>query len=175
MTFLYVKAVHVVFVVTWFSGLFYLARLFVNLREVQDRPEPERGILTAQLLLMSKRLLFGITLPSAVVTLLMGGWLLYLYPAVPGWLQLKMGLVALLYGYHYSLHRIYGQQRRGIYRHSSTQLRLWNEVPSVFLVAIVMLVVVKQNLSLVYGLLGLAGLVAALLVGIRVYKTLRAR
>jgi len=89
------------------------------------------------------------------------------------WLQLKLGLVVLLYGYNISLHVLYRQQRRGVFRYTSTGLRLWNEVPTVFLVGIVMLVVVQQNISLLYGVLGLVGLSAALMGGIFAYRRLR--
>ncbi|MCB0643610.1 MAG: CopD family protein [Phaeodactylibacter sp.] len=173
MTFLYVKAVHIIFVVTWFSGMFYLVRLFVYNREAQDKPEPAKSVLQEQFQLMISRLLFGITWPSAVITLGMGIWLLLLYPNMPLWLHLKLGLVLLLFAYHYSLHLLYQQQKRGDFRFSSQQLRLWNEVPTLFLVAIVMLVVVKQQISLVYGLLGLVTLVIVLMSAIRVYKQLR--
>lgn len=173
MDFLYSKAVHIIFVITWFSGMFYLVRLFVYCREANDMPEPDRSILQKQLGIMSRRLLFGITWPSAILTLFLGLWLLYLYPSVPVWLQIKLVLVCLLFFYHYSLHVIYKQQKAGIFRYNSRQLRLWNEVPTVLLVAIVMLVVVKQNISLVYGLLGLLGLIAALMGGIGVYRLFR--
>lgn len=173
MDFLYSKATHIIFVVTWFSGLFYLARLFVYNREAMDKPEPERGILQQQFGIMIQRLLFGITWPSAILTLFLGLWLLYLYRSIPIWLQIKLALVVLLFLYNYSLHLLYKQQKAGIFKYSSQQLRLWNEVPTVLLVGIVMLVVVKQNISLVYGLLGLLGLIVLLLGGIWGYKVLR--
>jgi len=175
MEYLYLKAVHIIFVVTWFSGMFYLGRLFIYQREAYDKPQAEKAILQPQFDLMSKRLLFGITLPSALITLLLGLRLWWLYPTQPTWLLIKIGLVTLLFGYHASLHVIYNQQKRRDFRFSSTQLRIWNEVPTVFLVAIVMLVVVKQNISLAYGLLGLLGLILALLTGIRIYKLFRSR
>ena len=122
---------------------------------------------------MISRLLFGITWPSAIITLGLGVWLVLIYPSFPVWLHIKLGLVALLFAYHYSLHLIYKQQKRGDFRYSSDQLRLWNEVPTIFLVAIVMLVVVKQQISLVYGLLGLFALVILLMSAIRIYKRIR--
>ena len=173
MEFLYVKALHIIFVVTWFSGMFYLCRLFIYNREAQDRPEAERVVLQPQFNLMIRRLLFGITWPSAVLTIIFGAWLLILYGTVPLWLWIKLGLVLLLLGYHFSLHILYLQQKELSFKYSSTQLRIWNEVPTVFLVAIVMLVVVKQSLSPVYGVLGLIGFVLLLLSAIRIYKSLR--
>ncbi len=173
MEFLYVKALHIIFVVTWFSGMFYLCRLFIYNREAQDRPEAERAVLQPQFNLMIRRLLFGITWPSAVLTIAFGTWLAIMYGTIPVWLWIKLGLVLLLFLYHLSLHSIYKQQKVLSFRHTSTQLRMWNEVPTVFLVAIVMLVVVKQSLSPVYGVLGLVGFVILLMSAIRIYKSLR--
>ncbi len=173
MDYLYIKALHIIFVVTWFSGMFYLCRLFVYNREANDKPEPDKTILQQQFSIMIKRLLYGITLPSALLTLVFGMWLLMLYPNIPVWLYIKLVLVLLLFVYHYSLHLICNQQLRNVFRFSSNQLRIWNEVPTVFLVAIVMLVVVKQEISLWYGLLGLAAFVVVLMTAIKVYKELR--
>ena len=171
----YIKALHIIFIVTWFSGLFYMVRLFVYNTEAGERPEPERTILRQQFTLMIRRLWFGITWPSAILTLIFGPWMLYLMGAVPMWLWIKMGFVLGLYGYHFSLHAIYKEQRRGVFRFSSGQLRIWNEVATIFLVAIVMLAVVKQNLSWVWGLVGLALFVILLMSAIKIYKGIRGK
>lgn len=173
MEYLYIKAVHIIFIVTWFSGLFYMPRLFIYATEANQKPENERVILQQQLGLMAKRLWLGITWPSAVLTAIMGGWIAYLYGNVPGWLWIKLGFVVLLYIYHFSLHRIFLEQRNGLFRYSSMQLRIWNEVATVMLVAIVMLVSVKSNLSAIYGLLGLFILILLLLAAIRIYAIFR--
>src|SRR5580704_9620099 len=170
--YLYTKAFHIIFVVTWFSGMFYLVRLFIYNREAQDKPEPEKSILTNQFSIMMKRLLFGITLPSAIITLIMGYTLLYLYPGLPTWLVVKLILANILFLYHISLHIIYRQQARGNFKLSSTKLRIWNEVATIFLVGIVLLVVVKDNLSMVYGLVGLIIFSLILMLAIRIYKKL---
>jgi len=173
MTFLYSKALHIIFVVTWFAGLFYMPRLFVYLTEAQDKTPGERAVLGEQFLPMQRRLWYGIAWPSAVVTLIMGLNTWYRYGATPDWLVYKLILVALLYAYHLSCHAIFRQQQAGIFRYTSTQLRMWNEVSSVFLVGIVFLVVLKDALSMLWGLLGLAVFVVLLLVAIRVYKRIR--
>lgn len=173
MSLLYVKALHIIFVVTWFSGMFYLCRLYVYVREAQDKAEPEKTILTEQFKIMVKRLLFGITWPSAVLTLIFGLWLYFSYSLIPLWLHLKLGVVLLLYLYHFSLHWLYKQQKTGNYNWSSTKLRLWNELPTLFLVAIVMLVVVRQEISVVYGLLGLLGIGLTFFAAVKIYKALR--
>ncbi len=173
MNFLYLKALHIIFVITWFSGMFYLCRLFIYNREANDKPEIEKNILQNQFSIMIKRLLFGITWPSAVLTFIFGLWLLFVYPSIPIWLLIKLALVLLLFVYHYTLHIIYKQQLQGTFKYTSNQLRIWNEVPTVFLVTIVMLVVVKQNISLVYGIIGLVCLIIVLMSAIKIYKALR--
>lgn len=173
MDFLYLKALHIIFVITWFSGMFYLCRLFIYNREANDKPEIEKNILQNQFSIMIKRLLFGITWPSAVLTFIFGLWLLFVYPSIPIWLLIKLALVLLLFVYHYTLHIIYKQQLQGTFKYTSNQLRIWNEVPTVFLVTIVMLVVVKQNISLVYGIIGLVCLIIVLMSAIKIYKALR--
>lgn len=171
--YVYVKALHIIFIVTWFSGLFYIVRLFIYNAEAAEKTEPEKGILHQQFNLMIKRLWLGITWPSAILTFIFGFWMLYLYGTVPIWLQIKLAFVATLYIYHFSLHLLYKQQMRGEFKYNSQQLRIWNEVATIFLVAIVMLVVVKDSLSLLYGLGGLALLIIVLLGAIRIYKLLR--
>lgn len=173
MDYLYLKALHLIFVVTWFSGMFYLCRLFIYNREANDKPQPEKDILQRQFTQMSKRLLYGITWPSAVLTLVFGLWLWWIYHSFPLWLNIKMYLVGLLFMYHLSLHFIYLQQKKRIFKYSSNQLRIWNEVATLFLVTIVMLAVVKQNISLLYGIVGLIALVVALMGAIKIYRRLR--
>jgi putative membrane protein len=169
----YVKALHIIFIVTWFSGLFYIVRLFIYNREAADKPEPEKSILQQQFTIMIRRLWLGITWPSAVLTLVFGLWILYLYGSVPGWLTLKLFFVAGLYLYHFSLQHIYSSQARGNFKYSSQQLRVWNEVATIFLLSIVMLVVVKESMSLVWGVIGLIAFIAILISAIKIYKHLR--
>lgn len=173
MTYLYIKALHIIFIVTWFAGLFYLPRLFIYFAEANARPEPERTILQNQFALMQRRLWYGITWPSAILTLIFGSWMLYLYGSVPAWLVYKLMFVAGLYVYHYSLHIVFKQQQRGIIKYSSQQLRIWNEIATVFLIGIVFLVVLKNALSMLWGLIGLAVCITILLFAIRTYKRIR--
>jgi putative membrane protein len=171
----YVKALHIIFIVTWFSGLFYMVRLFVYHTEANGKPEPERTILKKQFNGMIRRLWFGITWPSAILTLIFGPWMMILLGSVPAWLAIKLGFVAGLYAYHFSLHAIYRQQMNGVFRFSSQQLRIWNEVATIFLVAIVMLAVVKQNMSWAWGTLGLLLFVVLLMSAIKIYKVIRSK
>jgi putative membrane protein len=175
MTALYLKAVHIIFVVTWFAGLFYMPRLFVYIIEAHNKPDPEKSILLRQLNLMASRLWYAITWPSAIITACMGASLLITTPA---WLQfsfmhIKLTLVFFLYLYHLSLHRIFKQLQRGVVAYTSQQMRFWNEVSTLFLIAIVFLIVLKDALSMVWGLLGLFGVVVLITLGIKLYKKYR--
>lgn len=171
----YVKALHIIFIVTWFSGLFYMVRLFIYNAEAAQRPDPEKKILQEQYRIMIRRLWLVITWPSAILTLIFGPWMLILMGSVPTWLLIKLGFVLGLYLYHFSLQVIFRQQMKGDFRYSSQQLRIWNEVATIFLVAIVMLVVVKQNMSWAWGLAGFFGFVILLMSAVRIYKKVRTR
>jgi putative membrane protein len=173
MLYLYVKALHIIFIVTWFAGLFYMPRFFIYNTEAGERTEVEKNILRVQFGIMMKRLWYGITWPSAVLTLVFGGWMWYLLGSLPQWLLIKLCFVIMLYLYHFTIHIIYKQQSKGIFKYTSQQLRIWNEVATILLVAIVMLVVVKQNLSVVWGIAGLILFVIILVSAIRIYKLIR--
>jgi len=151
MDYLYVKALHIIFIVTWFSGMFYIVRLFIYQTEAQEKTEPEKSILTRQFAIMMKRLWLGITWPSAILTLIFGPTMWYLltngFNRPPKWLEYKLAFVIFLYVYHFTLHAIYKKQMKGVFKYTSTQLRIWNEVATIFLIAIVMLAVVKQGIS----------------------------
>ncbi|MFL5752740.1 MAG: CopD family protein [Bacteroidia bacterium] len=169
----YVKALHIIFVVCWFAGLFYIVRLFIYQVEAKDKPEPERSILVNQFRLMQRRLWYGITWPSAVLTFIFGWWMYFTnfdYFIVQPWMHLKLLFVGLLAVYHIKCHMIFLQQRKDIYRFTSLKLRIWNEVATALLFAIVFLVVVKSSGGFIWGMLALAGLTAVLLLGIYVYK-----
>ena len=169
----YIKALHIIFVVTWFAGLFYIVRLFVYKAEANEKPEPERKILLNQFSIMQKRLWYGITWPSAILTLIFGIWMGLLYGSLPTWLFVKLLFVLGLFIYHIFLNAIFRQQQKEVFRWNSQQLRMWNEVATLFLVAIVMLAVVKQLISFVWGLGVLIAVGFLLFAAIKIYKRLR--
>ena len=173
--YLYVKALHIISIVTWFAGLFYIVRLFIYNTEANEKGEPKKSILQKQFTVMIKRLWLGITWPSAVLTAIFGPWMWSMLGGTPDWLWIKLAFVVGLYIYHFTLHAIYKQQLQGSFRYSSQQLRVWNEVATIFLVAIVMLVTVKQSLSFVWGLIGLIGFVVVLMSAIKIYKSVRSK
>lgn len=176
----YLKALHIIFVVTWFAGMFYIVRLFIYNTEANQKAEPEKSILQKQFSIMIKRLWLGITWPSAILTLIFGPWVMFnggwsktLDGEAGRWLLVKLVFVVLLYVYHFTLHALYKQEAAGIFRYSSQKLRIWNEVATIFLVPIVMLATVKSSMSWLWGLIGLIGFVIVLVSAIKIYKTLR--
>ncbi len=169
----YIKALHIIFIVTWFSGLFYIVRLFVYNAEANGKSEPERSILLKQYGIMQKRLWYGITWPSAVLTLIFGTWMGILYGSLPTWLLVKLFFVAGLFIYHITLHLIFRQQQKEIFKWTSQQLRIWNEVATIFLISIVMLAVVKQLLSVAWAVGVLIVFSVILFSAIKIYKRYR--
>lgn len=173
MYFQYIKAIHIIFIVTWFAGLFYIVRLFVYYAETFSLPSPEKEILRKQYKLMQKRLWYGITWPSALITALMGTLLVIEYGTVPGWLWIKLGFVMVLFAYHFCCHKIFKEQQNDSSAYTTQQMRVWNEVATILLVGIIFTVVLKNALSLVWGFLGLAAFTILILLGIKIYKILR--
>jgi putative membrane protein len=179
---LYLKALHIIFIVTWFSGMFYIVRLFIYNTEAGEKTDIEKEVLRKQFSIMLKRLWYGITWPSAILTLIFGpllmfvdGWNNVLLQEPGRWLLIKLIFVLFLYLYFFSLHKIFKQQMNGVFKYTSQQLRIWNELATIFLVAIVMLAVVKNSISVVWGLLGLALFIILLMSAIKLYKLLRSK
>jgi putative membrane protein len=175
MNYLIFKSLHIISVVTWFAALFYMPRLFVYFAEAEDKSETEKNILQAQFKIMQRRLWYGIAWPSAIMVLIFGSTLAYSFWPITEhpWLMLKLVFVAGLYAYHDFLHRIFKQQQKNIILYSPLKLRIINEISTIFLVAIVFLVVMKNVMSMVYGVVGLLCLIVALGAGIKIYKNIR--
>lgn len=178
--YLYLKALHIIFIVTWFAGLFYFPRLLIYNTEANEKPVEVKEVLQQQFAIMMKRLWYGITWPSAILTLIFGiivmlkaNWDKFIFEPAGKWLLIKLIFVVFLYVYHFTLQKVFKDQLKGIFRYSSQQLRAWNEVATVFLIAIVMLATVKQSISFVWGLIGLVLLIALLMAAIRIYKMMR--
>ena len=175
MTYLYVKALHIIFVVTWFAGLFYMPRLFIYFIEAQKKPELEKNILSPQLVLMAKRLWYIITWPSLVLTFIFGFWMLYLNPSLflIIWMQIKLIFIGILLVYHLKNHQLYKQMKNNRLTWSSSKMRIWNEVATVVLFAVVFLAILKTSISWVFGVFGIIGLGVLLMIGIKAYKNYR--
>lgn len=175
MTYLWFKAFHIIGVVVWFAGLFYLVRLYVYHVEANEQPEPARTILQQQYQIMEKRLYNLITTPGMVLTVVMAIAMLIAIPDYlkDGWLHAKLGLVALLVGYHFYCGRLMRQMAAGTFKWSGQQLRGLNEVPTVFLVLIVLLAVFKNNLPTTPTAWGTLALIVAMAAIIQLYARKR--
>ncbi|NAS10847.1 CopD family protein [Poritiphilus flavus] len=171
----YIKALHLIFVITWFAGLFYIPRLFIYHIEASEKASPEKEILSKQLKLMSKRLWFIITWPSAILATVFAIWLLLLMPSwlAQGWMHVKLAFVVLLFAYHLRTHQIYKQLQRDDIRYTSRFMRIWNEGATLILFAVIFLVVLKSAFNWIYGLVGILVLAVLLMLGIRLYKRIR--
>ena len=171
----YIKSLHLIFVITWFAGLFYIPRLFIYQIEAHLKPSPEKEILSQQLKLMANRLWYIITWPSAVLATVFALWLLHLAPywILQSWMQAKLAFVILLFAYHIKTHLMFKDLQHDKIKYSSNFMRLWNEGATLLLFAIVFLVILKHTLNMLYGLMGLVGLAAVLIFGIRLYKKTR--
>lgn len=173
----YIKALHLIFVITWFAGLFYIPRLFIYQIEANEKPEPERSFLTSQLKLMTKRLWNIITWPSAILASLFAFWLLILNPLwlKMDWMLVKLGFVFLLYLYHFKCHLIFKELQNDVVKWTSNQMRIWNEGSTLILFAVIFLVIVRDAVNWIYGVLGIFLLALMLMLGIRLYKRLRSK
>jgi len=138
---LWVKAFHIIFMVTWFAGLFYLPRLFVYHADSSDKISNER------FKIMERKLFYGIMTPGGIITLLLGLWMLFDYAwaayKTELWMQLKLGLVVLLMGYHAYCWKLVKDFKHDRNTRSHLWYRWFNELPVLLLVAVVIFVVVK--------------------------------
>jgi len=134
---LWIKAFHIIFMVTWFAGLFYLPRLFVYHAMTKDKISHERFII------MERKLFYGIMTPGAIITLILGVWLLVGYEFYGNWLNLKLLCVLLLIFYHLACLKYMIDFKLNKNKHTHIFYRWFNEVPVVLLFAIVILVVIK--------------------------------
>ncbi|MFB3080958.1 MAG: protoporphyrinogen oxidase HemJ [Nitrosomonadaceae bacterium] len=134
---LWVKSLHIIFMVTWFAGLFYLPRLFVYHAMSDDLASVER------FKLMERKLYYGIMTPGAVLTIIFGVWLWQGFGISGSWLHAKLLLVAVLLAYHYYCGRLLSNFKQDRNRHSHIYYRWFNEIPVVILIAVVILTVVK--------------------------------
>jgi len=177
MEYLYVKSLHIIFITTWFAGLFYIIRLFIYYKEAEEKTETEKSILLKQYKLMIKRLWYIITWPSAVLATIFAIWLLFLPIGqaylTQTWMLIKLGFVVLLYLYHWTCQIMYNQIEKGYLKYSSFALRIWNEVATIILFACVFLVVLKNTVGWIFGVLGIVGLSVILMLGIKIYKRIR--
>ena len=173
--YLYIKSLHLIFIVTWFAGLFYIVRLFVYQIEAFQKSSPEKEILGKQLKIMASRLWNIITWPSAILAVFFGTWLIVinidlLY--LP-WMQVKLGFVVILIIYQFKCHQIFKQLQNDVVKHSSSYMRLFNEVPTLILFAVVFLVILQSAVNWIYGTVGIFVFAIMLMMGYKIYKRIR--
>jgi len=175
--YLYIKSIHIIFVVSWMAGLFYMVRLFIYHTEAQDKPEQERAILSAQFEIMERKLMNIITTPAMLLTVIAGITMLCINPYLlhEPWMEVKLCFVVGLIGYHFICQGKMQQMRRGVYTWTSTQLRIWNEVATIFLFAIVFLAVLKDAVNWIYGLIGLVLFSMIIMSAVKIYKYYRGK
>lgn len=173
----YIKALHLIFVITWFAGLFYIPRLFVYQIEAFQKEEPEKSIIGRQLKLMAQRLWFIITWPSAILASLFAFALLFMIPEwlQQPWMHVKLGFVVLLYAYHIKCHFIFKQLQNDVVKWTSNQMRIWNEGSTIILFSVIFLVIVRDAINWIYGVLGIFVLAILLMLGIKLYRRIRAK
>lgn len=177
MAYLYLKALHIIFIVCWFAGLFYIVRLFVYYAEAQTQSEPKKEILSEQLRLMTERLWYIITWPAALLATAFGIGLLVVMPQFLSqpWMHVKLLFVALLIFYHLKCQQFVSQISKGTLTKTATFFRLWNEGATVILFAVVFLVILKNAINWIFGVIGILGFIFLLMLGYKLYKKLRER
>jgi protoporphyrinogen IX oxidase len=171
----YLKSLHLIFVITWFAGLFYIVRLFVYQIEANEKPSPEKEILQKQYKIMTYRLWYIITWPSAILASIFAFSLLYISPGFLqlNWMHVKLGFVFVLYLYHLKCHQIYNQLQRDEVKYTSNFMRLWNEGATIILFAVVFLVILRNAFNWIYGVLGIFLFSIIIMLGFKFYKRIR--
>ncbi len=171
----YILALHIIFVVSWMAGLFYIVRLFIYHTEANEKQELERKILQNQFEVMESKLWNIITNPAMVLSVAAGLAMLYLNPLLlkTDWMWVKLAFVTGLLVYHVICQNIITQLKRGKFWMTSTQLRIWNELATIFLVAIVFTVILKSAIDWIYGLLGLIAFSVIIILAVKAYKKQR--
>lgn len=173
----YIKSLHLIFVITWFAGLFYIPRLFVYQIEAFHKPSPDKEILGKQLKVMANRLWNIITWPSAILATIFAIWLIILIPSwlEQGWMHVKLIFVLLLILYHLKTHQFYKQLQRDEVNKTSNFMRLWNEGATFILFSVVFLVILKNSITWIFGVIGIVVLGILLMLGFKIYKNLRSK
>lgn len=174
----YLKSLHLIFVITWFAGLFYIVRLFVYQIEANEKPFPEKEILQAQYKIMTYRLWYIITWPSAILASIFAFWMLFFTDLGQAWLKMpwmhvKLVFVFLLYLYHLKCHQIFKQLQNNEVKYSNNFMRLWNEGATIILFAVVFLVILKSAINWIFGVIGIILFSVLIMLGFRFYKRIR--
>jgi putative membrane protein len=174
-TYTTLKSLHIIFMVSWFAGLFYMIRLFIYHTEAQSKPENERTILSNQFIEMERKLWWIITTPAMILTVLFGTWMLLMNTTLihAPWMHIKLSFVGVLLVYHFVSQKIMFDLKNGVFRWKSNSLRMWNELATLVLVAVVFLVEMQNSLDWIKGTVGFFAVAIALMIAIKMYKRFR--
>jgi len=170
-----IKALHIIFMVSWFAGLFYMVRLFIYHVEANSKEEPEKSILANQFSIMERRLWWVISTPAMVLTILFGVLMIVGSPHYlkQVYMHLKIAFVGLLLVYHFICQKIYFDLKADRFLWGSGALRVWNEVATLLLVIIVFIIVLKDSLNWVYATIGFFSVALLLMLAIKMYQAIR--
>ena len=176
----YLKSLHLIFVITWFVGLFNIVRLFVYQIEASQKNSPEKEILEEQFKIMSYCLWYIITWPSAILASFFAFWMLFFTDLGQAWLKMpwmhvKLGFVFVLYLYHAKCHLIFKELQNNQVKYSSNYMRIWNEGATIILFAVVFLVILKNAFNWIYGVIGIILFSILIMLGFKFYKRIRER
>ena len=172
-----IKSLHIIFMVSWFAGLFYIVRLFIYYVEADKKESIEKKILQNQYKIMQKRLWYIIAWPAMVLTAIFGIWMLILKPELLDfvYMQIKLSFAGSLLIYHFICHKVFSNLQKGMGSYTSGKLRIWNEVATLFLVAIVFIIELKDSINWIYGVVGFFSVAILLMLGIKLYKKYRSK
>ena len=177
MSYLVLKTIHLIAVVCWFAGLFYMGRLFIYHKEAEKKEKIEKNILQNQYKIMANRLMYIITWPSTIITSFFGFYMLYENSSLISlnWMKVKLVFVFILISYTFITQALLNQLNKNKIKFSDFTLRLWNEIATLLLISIISLAVLKSSISWLNSILIFIAIGITLMLLIRLYKFLLKR
>ena len=177
MSYLVLKTIHLIAVVCWFAGLFYMGRLFIYHKEAEKKEKLEKNILQNQYKIMANRLMYIITWPSTIITSFFGFYMLYENSSLISlnWMKVKLVFVFILISYTFITQALLNQLNKNKIKFSDFTLRLWNEIATLLLISIISLAVLKSSISWLNSILIFIAIGITLMLLIRLYKFLLKR
>ena len=174
MSYLVLKTIHLIAVVCWFAGLFYMGRLFIYHKEAEKKEKIEKNILQNQYKIMANRLMYIITWPSTIITSFFGFYMLYENSSLISlnWMKVKLVFVFILISYTFITQALLNQLNKNKIKFSDFTLRLWNEIATLLLISIISLAVLKSSISWLNSILIFIAIGITLMLLIRLYKFL---
>ena len=177
MSYLVLKTIHLIAVVCWFAGLFYMGRLFIYHKEAEKKEKTEKNILQNQYKIMANRLMYIITWPSTIITIFFGFYMLYENSSLISlnWMKVKLVFVFILISYTFITQALLNQLNKHKIKFNDFTLRIWNEIATLLLISIISLAVLKSSISWLNSILIFIAIGITLMLLIRLYKFLLKR